>query len=785
MASKVTTGVRTSLLLVVLTAANGAAGQRAAAPPADLGEAWQPIAFDAVRAGNGLAVDVRFDVLRRAAAAPAVVTLPLADGTTVRFTVQWSHADATQVAIAGPLVESSGEASLTAVNDALSGRIVVGDRVFLVRRLPGTGAHLVSELDQAALPQEAPPRLSPQDPGEPVQERPLGAGDSNAFVDLMILYTPASRAAMGGTSAIVAELIGAVNNANLSLSNSGVTHRFRLVHHGEVAYTETGLMNTTLNHLTFTGDGMLENVPALRNQYRADIVTLLSNDSDACGLGWLMGPSLSPTFESRAFNVVAWNCANANLTLAHEIGHNMGLHHDRPNASGTPAFPYAYGYTVNGLARDVMAYNTNCPAGCPRRQVYSTPLFVFPGTSVAAGTATEDNARALNGTSAVAANFRQSACTIAVSSASAIFPSGGGSGSVSVTTSDPFCSWNAASSNTTVLSVTGGSSGTGNGSVTFTVASNTAPGSRTATLTIAGRTVTVFQTGRNNLGDVDGDGRAEIILYRPAAGSWQLLRSSAGFTAGASYSWGANTDLPLTGDFDGDGKNDLVVYRPATGHWFVLKSTTGFTTSLVYQWGASGDKPVPADYDGDGRTDFAVYRPSNGTWYVLTSGNGYATGFGYAWGVTTDVPAPGDYDGDTRADLAVYRPGSGHWFVLTSSSNYTTYQTYQWGTTGDIPVPGHYDGDTRSDIAIYRPSNGTWYVLTSSTSFTSGFGFAWGVSTDTPVPADYDGDGRTDIAVYRSSTAHWFILKSTTGFSSSIVYQWGSAGDVPPLRRPQ
>ena len=45
---------------------------------------------------------------------------------------------------------------------------------------------------------------------------------------------------------MVAELTAALNNANLALANAGVTHRYRLVHQGEVAYAETGDMGVTL-----------------------------------------------------------------------------------------------------------------------------------------------------------------------------------------------------------------------------------------------------------------------------------------------------------------------------------------------------------------------------------------------------------------------------------------------------------------------------------------------------------------------------------------------------------
>lgn len=288
----------------------------------------------------------------------------------------------------------------------------------------------------------------------------------------------------------------------------------------------------------------------------------------------------------------------------------------------------------------------------------------------------------------------------------------------------------------------------------------------------------------NRGADFDGDRRSDLGVYRRSTGSWYVLKSAAGYTAGDGFVWGADADTPVAGDYDGDGRIDVAVYRPSSAHWFILRSGSGYTQSSTYQWGTLNDVPVPADFDGDGRTDIAVYRPSNGTWYILKSNTNYSAAAAYAWGAGADVPMAGDYDGDGRADVAVFRPSTAHWFVLKSSSGYTGFDTFQWGTTGDIPVPGDYDSDGKTDAAVYRPSNGTWYVLRSTSRFTQGIGYQWGAGADMPVPGDFDGDGTTDLAVYRPSSGHWFVMTSSSRYTSFIVYQWGTTGDVPLLKRP-
>jgi uncharacterized repeat protein (TIGR03803 family) len=285
-------------------------------------------------------------------------------------------------------------------------------------------------------------------------------------------------------------------------------------------------------------------------------------------------------------------------------------------------------------------------------------------------------------------------------------------------------------------------------------------------------------------GDIDGDGKAEITVYRPGtSGVWYVRWSRTNYSADTGFQWGTSSDLPVPADYDGDGKTDIAVYRPARGEWYILLSGTSFTGYITYQWGTNTDIPVVGDYDGDGRADVAVYRPVTGVWYVVRFSLHSMTYVTYQWGVATDLPVPADYDGDGKTDIAIYRPAPGEWHVLRSAANFATYVSYQWGVSTDSPVPADYDGDGRVDLAVYRPATGSWYVLLSRTGFTTYVSYQWGISSDVPVPSDYDGDGKTDIAVFRPATGFWYILLSSTNSTSAIGYQWGAATDSPVLKR--
>lgn len=298
--------------------------------------------------------------------------------------------------------------------------------------------------------------------------------------------------------------------------------------------------------------------------------------------------------------------------------------------------------------------------------------------------------------------------------------------------------------------------------------------------------------------DYDGDGRTDLVVFRAPDFTFYTLNSlENNVTASIPVGRGGD-DMPgivnNLGDFDGDGRADRVAWNIDENDvitWFILQSETNSVRTVV--WGQfrnviGTDDFVPADYDGDGKMDIAVYRRANGVWYIIESSTGNPR-YEY-WGqpgTPGDAPAVGDYDGDGKADLCVTRAQNGLrvWYIRNSSDG--QMQVIQWGFANEGPFfffQIDVDGDGKQDPMIQRGVNGQRGAFVRRSSDGQLSVVLWGNSSF-PLFGDYDGDGKTDFVSRQvdpvSGVYHWHIFQSAT--QTPRVVDFGRSGDQRPAKQ--
>ena len=251
------------------------------------------------------------------------------------------------------------------------------------------------------------------------QERSLAFDDSGKNLDVLVVWSrtaeclesrlPRNCQPTTRTEANMRAMIKlAVAETNLAYRSSGVNTEIVLVHaYRHPSYNDSGKSSSTmLSHLRETSDGNMDDVHALRARYGADIVAMIADLPGGCGIGNI-GPR-----KDLMFSVTDYSCATGYYSFAHEIGHNLGLNHDRGTKNQCSSNNYNFGYRdPNASFRSIMAYSCkagqcdrNRGGGCARIQRFSSPNIRYHGKVVGiAGKA--DSARHINNVKALVAKY--------------------------------------------------------------------------------------------------------------------------------------------------------------------------------------------------------------------------------------------------------------------------------------------------------------------------------------------------------------------------------------------
>jgi hypothetical protein len=360
--------------------------QRAGAPS---GEQIPGLRSDAVGAVSFFAVSpAARQSLRSAPGAKRSmrVALPGGRSVTCRFAAQDPGSDT----LAGSVADSDSPADrcdLVVTGGEVVGDIQTESGRYRIVPMPG-GTHAVVEMKPGAYPNEGDIPLPPLPPGvQRKGERSLRDAPRCDVppakvlgpIRILVLYTPQAKAETGNIKAEISLAMQQLNDAfRKTGGNFGI--KAELAHAQEVDYVEGDDMEVDLNRVSGQEPGYLPEVAGLRAQYRADLVHLLIGlkPGNPCGIGW-MPPldTIGPATRDWAYSVSERGCAINNYSFVHELGHNLGLNHDRYVAGDNSPADYNFGYVVLPKAmRTVMAYDNECQANgfsCQRYPLFSTP----------------------------------------------------------------------------------------------------------------------------------------------------------------------------------------------------------------------------------------------------------------------------------------------------------------------------------------------------------------------------------------------------------------------------
>lgn len=301
------------------------------------------------------------------------------------------------------------------------------------------------------------------------------------------------------------------------------------------------------------------------------------------------------------------------------------------------------------------------------------------------------------------------------------------------------------------------------------------------------------------LSDVDGDGKKDIIISYYNNKLVSVLKNNT-VTNSTTFSFAAKVDIAIgfythsisLGDIDGDGKPDLVVANYDAGAVTIWKNTTSgstiaFTIAANLYTGGNPSSVTIGNINGDSHNDLAIVIHDRGELdifrnLITTNGGGINTASFAAPFILQTEYSPysvkiADLNADSKPEILVTNIGGNSMVSIfqntTTSTTALSFNPRVNFATGNHPYSldvADLDGDSKPDLILANWFNtglvsllrNNWSSGTSlnGLSFTARVDLPTGSNPESVSTTDMDNDSKPDIVIANSYDGNVSVIKN-------------------------
>ncbi|MCG5471698.1 N-acetylmuramoyl-L-alanine amidase [Micromonospora sp. LAH09] len=239
-------------------------------------------------------------------------------------------------------------------------------------------------------------------------------------------------------------------------------------------------------------------------------------------------------------------------------------------------------------------------------------------------------------------------------------------------------------------------------------------------------------------GDVNGDGRDDVVAFTHGTLADVYVALSTGTSFGGGLKWhdwfAPGAEVGAVGDVNGDGRDDIIAFTHDTNAdvYVALSTGTGFGPGLKWHeyFSIPGEFPALGDVNGDGRDDIITFTqgPLTASDVIVSLSAGSGFGAPQTWhdlfAVGTEQPRVGDINGDGRDDIVTFTCNAdADVYAATSTGTGFAGTTVKWNDyfclAGEFPYLADANGDGRDDIVVFTKgsTNDIHVSLSTGTGF--------------------------------------------------------------------